>query len=455
MDMRGLSYGSQDRLYHNEGDGTFSDVSHLLGLDLISGYGFAGAWSDFDNDGDADLLLINDCPFGEAGRYKPSLLFRNDGGSDPHNWIFTEVGDAVGASHCRHGMGLAVGDYDRDGWLDYFFTNIGKRTTLLTNGGSHFTDRATEAGVLVGLNPGEPGAPIQGTFSWGANFFDYDLDGWQDLYVVAGSLMLDTPSENDPQPNALFRNNGDTTFSDVSVASGLDLPSKSRTSVVGDYDGDGDLDLFVVSIGEGVRLYRNDSGSENHWLVVRTEGTESNADGIGARVTVSTMDGRQQHYEIRSGSSLGGGDELGAFFGLGSYTVADTVEVRWPSGQVDRLTQVAADQVLAVIESESSTATAATSVPEGARLHVYPNPAEGTAILEYSVARASSIVLDVVDVMGRRVIRLHEGYRVAGSHRMAWDGKSDVGVAVAPGVYVIRLLAKGNEAVISTVHVRL
>jgi len=134
--------GVQDRLFHNNGDGTFTDVSYLLGLENLNGYGFIAAWTDYDKDGDLDIFLINDCPYGPLG----TKLFRNDGGSDPLTWTFTEVSESVGVADCRNGMGIAVGDYDRDSWLDYFYTNI-TSPLLLHNGGGTFTDVTAAAGL--------------------------------------------------------------------------------------------------------------------------------------------------------------------------------------------------------------------------------------------------------------------------------------------------------------------
>lgn len=444
MDLRGLSFDSQDRLYHNDGDGTFTDVSVMLDAEAISGYGFIGGWTDYDNDGDVDLLLVNDCPFGEEGRYQPTRLFRNDGGTDPLAWVFTEVSETAGVDHCRHGMGFAAGDYDRNGWIDYFYTNIGKRTTLLTNDRGTFADRAEAAGVFVGFDPSDPGAPFQGTFSWGATFFDYDRDGWLDLYVAAGALPLGAGTQN-PQPNALFHNTGDGTFTDVSAESSIALPDPSRTSIVGDYDGDGDLDLFVVNVGEEGRLFRNERDDDRHYLIVDLEGTASNRDGIGARVTVTTPDGAVQHVETRSGSSLGGTDAPAAFFGLDDQTTAASLRIRWPSGTVQTLTEVAADQRLKVVEPETPTAAETELLPAATGLTaLYPNPSRDGARITYRLAAASDVTLCLYDLLGRIVRRLEEGYRPQGLHRIVWDGTDERGRRAAPGVYVVRLTAGGT-----------
>ncbi|WP_456425984.1 FG-GAP-like repeat-containing protein [Rhodocaloribacter sp.] len=339
---------TQDHLYHNNGDGTFTNVSYLLagdadgsGTDDAKGYGFITAWTDFDDDGDLDLYLMNDCPFYPEG----NKLWRNDGGLDPENWLFTEVSAEVGADQCANAMGIAVGDYNRDGRWDYYFTNIGS-AYLLRNDGGLLTDVTTEAGVFEELEPGTGKVRV----TWGAIFFDYDLDMWQDLVVAAG--VISKSSETDPQPNMLYHNDGnETTLTNVSTGSGIEDERRTRTIVMGDYDNDGDPDLFYVNYAEPVVLVRNDTDNGNHWLILDLEGVVSNRDGVGARIRVRTPDGVDQYWEMRSGSSLGGGDDLAAYFGLGANASVDEIEIRWPSGIVQTLTGVAADQRMTVVES--------------------------------------------------------------------------------------------------------
>lgn len=331
----------QDRLFHNNGDETFTDVSNLLDPDFsdLEGWGFIGGWTDFDKDGDLDIFLINDCPFGPEG----TKLFRNDGGTDPLTWSFTEVGALVGADTCQAGMGLATGDFNRDGWMDYFYTNIG-RSLLLKNNQGIFQDVTNAAGVgyaKISVN--------QTAVTWGCNFLDYDLDSWLDLFVVAGTMQT---TIDESMPNALFHNDGNgVTFTDVSDGSGVNNDLRGRSSVFGDYDNDGDPDLYLVNINDACFLYRNDNSNGNNWLIVELEGTTSNRDGIGSKLRVKTPDGVNQYWETRSGSSLGGGDDLAAYFGLGSNSVVDTLEITWLSGIVQKVTNVTVNQRLKVLES--------------------------------------------------------------------------------------------------------
>jgi hypothetical protein len=357
-EIDGSGTGTQDRLFHNNGDGTFTDVSYLLGLENLSGYGFIAGWTDYDNDGDLDILLINDCPYGPVG----TKLFRNDGGTAPLAWNFTEVSASVGAADCRNGMGIAVGDYDRDGWLDYFYTNNYSPLLLHNNGGT-FTDATAAAGLDQDYVPGTGRKRV----TWGAIFFDYDLDGFLDLCIAAGWLNSDS---NVPEPNLLYHNDGNgISFTDVSAGSGFNEPGRGRTVVMGDYDRDGAPDLFLVNYGENVHLYHNDYANTtgHHWLIVALQGAGpplSNRDGIGAKIKLTTPDGVVQYWERRSGDSLGGGSDLAAYFGLNSNTLVSQVQITWLSGTVQTLTNLAADQRITIVETPSRPQITVTS-PNG------------------------------------------------------------------------------------------
>ena len=337
---------AQDYLYYNNGDGTFTDVTDALLGDDREKASFIGSWTDYDNDGDLDIYMIADCPFDAQA---PMRLWRNDGGTNgASDWTFTNVASSAGADWCQNGMGIAVGDYDRDSFMDYFYTDNGSvpsaggleraGTILLDNNGSTFSD-VTDAAGVGSLN-----------FSWGANFFDYDLDGWQDLYMAGGSL-----NNFDPIESQLWHNDGNgTSFTNVSAAQGMDDTGRSRSGVFGDYDQDGDPDLFLVNYAGQARLFRNDNGSNgNNWLIVDLQGVTSNRDGIGARVQITSASGTQ-FYEIHSGSSLGGGDDVAAYFGLASDSDVTSLTITWPSGTVQTLNNVGVNQRLLVVEGSTA-----------------------------------------------------------------------------------------------------
>ena len=342
-------------LFHNDGDGTFSEVTYLLGATSspsrtegaygnVWGAGFQPAWLDFDNDEDLDLYIIND--FGEY--IHPNVLWRNDGPDGGDGWSFTDVSESSGTGTAMFGMGVAVSDYNSDGYLDVFVTNIADNVLLTTNDGSTFRDAAAVAGIAYGE------FRRQQRVSWGTVFLDYDNDGYEDLYVASGYLDTDDINRRQ-QPNLLFRNNGSGTFENVSPISGAADWGTGRGVAYADFNGDGCLDLYVVNLGhsasagEPARLFQNRCAWGNNWLIVKTVGTASNRDGIGARI-VSIADGRTQLREIAAGASYSSQNMLPAHFGLGQADVVDELRIQWPSGTLQILRDVAPNRVLTVVE---------------------------------------------------------------------------------------------------------
>ena len=345
-------------LFHNNGDGTFTEVSHLLGdgsapqkipgeYGNLWGAGFQPGWVDFDNDGDADLYVVND--FGHD--VQPNVLWRNDGPGESGVWQFEDISRDSRTDVPMFGMGLAVGDYDLDGHFDLYVTNIEDNVLLRNNGdGLTFTESAAAAGAGMGA------FQRRQRVSWGAVFFDYDNDGWEDLYVASGHLDSDRFTNHRHQPNLLLRNTGLGTFEDVSSISGADDRGVGRGVAYGDFNNDGCLDLYVANLGlagddaQSARLFRNSCAGDSNWLRVHTVGTTSNRDGIGARVTL-VADGRTQIREITAGSSNKSQSMLPAHFGLGRAAMADSVQIRWPSGIIQTLHDVPANQRLTVVEA--------------------------------------------------------------------------------------------------------
>ncbi len=359
FDLRFYAYAVRPlALYRNDGYGSFTQVTHLLGdttapsgaqgeYGNLWGAGFQPAWVDFDNDGDSDLYVIND--FGKD--IQPNVLWRNDGPGEDGAWRFEDISQPSGADAAMFGMGLAVGDYDRDGNFDLYITNIEDNVLLRNNGdGSAFTETAADAGAGQGM------FQQRQRVSWGTVFFDYDNDGWEDLYVASGYLDSDPFTNHRNQPNLLLRNTGQATFSDVSSVSGADDRGVGRGVAYADFDDDGCLDLYVANLGlagagpQSAKLFRNSCAWSGNWLGIATQGTVSNRDGIGARITV-TAGGRTQIREITAGSSNKGQNMLPAHFGLGAADQADFIEIRWPSGAVQTLADIPANQRLTVIEN--------------------------------------------------------------------------------------------------------
>lgn len=341
-------------LYRNSGNGTFTDVTWLLGdTDVyptnVKGAGFKPSFLDYDNDSDSDIYIVND--FGYENY--PNVLWRNDGPGAAGEWGFTDVSAASGTDVAVFGMGLALGDYDNDGDLDLYITDCGASEFLENQGDGTFVNvtekTRTGRGVISGVD--FPNLSI----GWGAVFADLDNDGLLDLYLTAGLIDSDPKINPQDQPNALFVNNGDGTFSDVSHLTGADDPGIGREVAYADFNNDGLIDLFVVNMGKldgtpGIaRLFKNTSDTTNHWLRIKTIGSASNRDGIGTRITV-TADGVTRIREMGASQGHQSHSVVPVYFGLGPANRADFVRLDWPSGVIQTFTNVPVDQLWTVIE---------------------------------------------------------------------------------------------------------
>ncbi len=413
---RGFSL--QDFLLINNGNGTFRNESLALvgdfdedGIADLEGAGFVAALTDLDNDDDLDIFVINECPYWP----EDNKIWRNDG-----NLSFTEISDQVGPfiggmmlpgsstpkPDCQTAMGMAVGDPNRDGFMDYFYSNWNNSTEtaiFLQNTGEQLLDKTQETGLKDSRVPESSAYRI----TWGASFLDLDNDMLLDLAVAAGEY-LDNTGIFAVQPNLLYHNtgieNGLPNYTRLDDAeSGIGDPYKARTIIKGDYDLDGDVDLLVINYEGQALLYNNQSTTDNHWIELEMVGdaTMSNLDGIGAKVRVTTPDGTVQYEEIRSGSSLGGGEDAAAHFGLGAYDQVE-VYVKWPSGVETNTGLIDADRRIKIYESEP------TGQPDEQpqNLKTFPNPVEDICTLEYVVNDYSSLAISIKDLAGKEVLRL-------------------------------------------------
>lgn len=327
-------FGQTNIFYLNKGDGSFIEVTDAAkvngGFHLTLGV----AAADYDNDGDLDIYLANDSD--------QNILYRND---SEMTFINTNQPDARSRTgDIRSGMGVAWGDYDNDSALDLFVTNWLDENNVLyrNNGDGTFTDVSARSGIF------ESGL---GKTCWGTVFFDMDNDTDLDIFFSAGHIDPAT-WESHGQHDVLLRNNGDGTFTDISEQVGLwdfESPGVGRGVAAADYDADGDIDLFIVNSGEKPRLLQNRGGNSLNWLHIRTIGVESNRDGIGARIMVITGD-IQQIREVAAGSSYLSQHSPEVEFGLGNHDIVDKVIVRWSSGTVQTLTNVAVNQRLVITE---------------------------------------------------------------------------------------------------------
>lgn len=339
-----------DLLYINQGGEYFEEVSYEYGLHYV-GLGFGGVFTDYDNDRDLDLIVINDFGY----KYTPNKLFRNEYPKDK----FTEVSEEMEMDFGMSAMGVAIGDYNNDTWLDYFFSNILDAPFVINQGlGKPFKNISREVGASIPFLSNKDGRPVQ-TISWGINFFDSDNDMDLDLFITNGSL---NPDEK-PIPNLLLENVGNN-FIRGGHEIGLSDPSIGRGSVTFDYDNDGDLDLFVVnqssvsSINFGYenlnsRLYRNDAPA-NNWLKVKLKGSGSDNNGIGSRVEVYAQN-ISMIREIDGGSSHESQNSTIAHFGMQDNTVADSVIVKWMGGDVQTMYNIQTNQLIMVKEQISYT----------------------------------------------------------------------------------------------------
>jgi hypothetical protein len=429
---------SDDHLYKNNGDGTFTDVSSILcggtyPCDAVGGHGFSPGFFDYDNDGDLDIYVVNDI----VGAGWGNVLFRNDGADSTGTWVFTDVSVESGTNYSVNGMGLGIGDYNNDGWMDLAFSHTSGGFMLRNEGDGTFFDVTDSAGVRADQTPG--GA---NRITWGTVLFDHDNDGWQDLFYVAGRIG----DEAIPEPNAFFRNNQDGTFTDWSDTTGLNDPGRGRSASIADFDQDGYVDLFVGNFGQPAILYRNDSeerGNTNHWLTVTAQGTESNRDGIGSRLTLTTPDGLVQTRDITSGPTHGGGDQKVAHFGMGPNTTGE-LSIRWPNGTVEDIGTVSADQFLLVIEGGLTSVQSGAGIAEQYRLFQnYPNPFNPTTTIRYSLRDEVRVTLKVFNLLGQEVATLVDDVQTPGNKEVVWNGRSQSGSPVASGMYIYRLKA-GN-----------
>ena len=344
---RGLP-GETNMLFHNNGDGTFTDVTEKAGI-LKPGprYSISAASYDFDNDGWPDIYVAVDS--------EPSILFHNN-----HDGTFTDVAVIAGCAynedgHEQAGMGIAVADYDCDGWFDIFKTNFVDDTCNLyhNNGDGTFSDQSFNSGV--GVN--------NGYVAWGCGFIDYDNDGWPDIFQVNGHVYPEVDSYNFGEkfknPRLVYRNLGNGRFQDVSKTMGPGISEcfSSRGAAFGDYDNDGGMDVLVLNMNDLPSLLRNLGGNKQNWIKIKLQGTICNRTAIGARVRVTTGKHTQMD-EVHSGTSVMSQSDLRLHFGLGKAAVIDLIQVKWPTTQrIDRFERVKANQILTIREGHGIVST--------------------------------------------------------------------------------------------------
>ena len=332
--------GTPSKLFHNLGAGKFEDVTGKAGVGDPTSKSLGIAVLDYDGDGWPDIFVANDT--------QPKKLYRNNG-----NGTFTEKGVAAGVAFSEDGvargaMGADAADYDRSGRPHLLVGNFANQMLALyrNEGNGLFVDEAPSSTV---------GRASLLSLAFGVFFFDYDLDGQQDIFAVNGHIEEEIarvqPKVLYKQIPLMFRNLGKGRFDSVgaSLGAAFNVPQVGRGAAYGDYDRDGDLDILLINNQGPARLLRNDGGNKNHWLTIRTVGTKANRDGIGAVVRVESASGVQVQT-VHSGSSYCSQSDLALTFGLGPDTLVKSVDVVWPSGTKDRVTGVAANQFVRLQE---------------------------------------------------------------------------------------------------------
>jgi enediyne biosynthesis protein E4 len=331
---RGLP-GAKNILYHNLGHGKFEDVTTKAHVDQASGhYAFSVSTLDYDDDGWPDIYIACDST--------PSILYHNN-----RDGTFTDVAVVAGAAFNEDGreqagMGSTIGDFNGDGNLDIFRTNFSDDTSTLyrNNGNGTFDDVTFAAGL--GLHTQYLG--------WGTMFFDFDNDGWPDLILANGHVYPEVDKQhlgsNFEEPKILYHNNGNGTFTDISANAGsaINEPRSARGLAVGDLWNDGRLSVVISNMNSHPSLLVNQLKNRNHWIAFHAIGTKANRDGVGARITLMAG-GRARVDEVRSGSSYSSNSDMRMHFGLGQTDKVEYVQVRWPSGLLEKFENLAVDSI--------------------------------------------------------------------------------------------------------------
>jgi len=333
-------HGQPPTLYHNNGDGTFTNVSKASGIGLKAGNGLGIVTFDYDNDGWQDIFIAND--------HMPNFLFHNN-----RDGTFREVGYQAGVAvsadgQFEAGMGVDAADITGNGRLDLVVGHLDMQLArLYENLGDHTFEDVTLRSKIA--------YATYRISTFGARFMDYDNDGARDLFLANGHVLdnieLYHADTKYAEPKMMFRNTGHGVFENVGDRLGVDfqLPRVSRGAAIADFDNDGDLDILVNNCGQSPQLLRNDGGNANHWLEIFLIGTKSNRDGVGARVKVSAGD-LVLHDQRKGGMSYQSAQDPRLHFGLGGRSTVDAIEVIWPSGAITNLEKLKSDQIITIKE---------------------------------------------------------------------------------------------------------
>jgi hypothetical protein len=421
-----------NRLLMNDGDGTFTNVDSTVVTAVLDAY-TVPTWSDYDDDGDIDLFIGS----GEISQLDEDNLYRNTL-TENGVWGFELITTAPIATDLVDGQVWNWIDYDNDGDLDAYQTNYG-------NGIPNNLYRNDGPDTYTKMTPGDVGTIASQLGAFLSNVWeDFDNDGDLDCFGTTDGVGLDY----------YWVNNGDGTFTADAATIVANTGGPHYGATVADYDADGDLDMYVSGLTATKRLYRNDLANGNHSINLKLVGGGvgySNVSAIGAKVKAKATIGGTPTWmrrDVSAQDSFNSMSMLNVHFGLGDATVIDSLVVEWPSGQVDVMTGVAADQFLTIQEVDVTGVTAiASSGPAGRLAQNSPNPFATSTSIGFEIPRKGEVALRVFDAAGRLVRTLADGVREPGAHRVEWDGRDASGRTVASGVYLYRLeTAEGSEA---------
>jgi hypothetical protein len=428
LDIFVSNYNQNNFLYKGNGDGTFTKIT--TGNIVTDGQSsFGCVWCDYDNDGDKDLFVAN----GNFSSGQANFLYNNNG-----NGTFTKVTTGSIVTDVFNSTGGSWGDYDNDGDFDLFVTNYSGANNNLyqNNGNGTFTKITTGAIVNDGGN------------SVGSTWGDYDNDGDLDLFV----------SNDNNENEFLYQNNNDGTFTKITAGDIVNSGGRSNGSVWGDYDNDGDIDLYVTNgdqpTAQNNFLFRND-GNSNSWINILFKGTVSNRSAIGTRVTLrATINGNvvRQTREVFGQTGYNAQNSLNEEFGLGNAANIDSIIVKWPNGNTETFTNVAPNRFITITETQGITNVnnSVTASPEDFKiLQNYPNPFNPATVVKYQIGKPGFLNISVFDEKGSKIDELFNGNSKAGEHSITWKPVNE-----QSGIYFLRIVSEYYSETIKMVYVK-
>ena len=419
-------------LFINNGDWTFTEMGNEYSV-KNGGCALATTFTDYDNDNDPDLMIAND--FGAW--IAPNALYQNE---HPNNQ-FSDISQSSGANPAIYGMGIAVGDYDRDLDLDYYITNLGRNVLLDNKNDGTFEDKTTEKGVEDTMMDS-----LLAT-GWGTAFIDMDNDLDLDLFVCNGYVpAADFIKDSKQNRNRLFLNDGTGfNFSETAFDSGLDDPGRGRGFAYSDYDNDGDLDILVINVNlhtgaepiDKVLLFRNDSGQEKKWLKVNLEGITNNRDGFGSTMKI-VVGGFSWIHDYNGGfGSHASQHSSTAHFGLGDFEMVDSLIITWPGGEQNHFTDISSNQTIKIKEDGTLTDTKELeNFDKKIQLTAFPNPFSNQTQIRFQLPTSGEIELDIFDSLGRKIEQINKGWMIEGVHLLNWNLNENL---TSSNWYLIRL----------------